>query len=216
MKPGRGIVLLGGGGHCEIVIDALRQCRRFMIEGILDPNPDLRSVSGIPVIGDDDCLLKIRSTVCPNAMITVGSVGFPAVRIRIAARLIELGFCCPSVIHPAARVAKTAIIEDGAFIAAGAIVNPYATVDAHAIVNTGSIIEHHCRIGRFVHIAPGAVVCGGVVVGDNTHIGANATVIEGRRIGSNALIGAGAVVVRDVPAGRKAFGNPCALKGRHE
>ncbi len=49
------------------------------------------------------------------------------------------------------------------------------------------------------HIAPGAVVCGQVVIGEETHIGAGAVVIQGMRIGSNVVIGAGAVVNRHVP-----------------
>lgn len=55
------------------------------------------------------------------------------------------------------------------------------------------MIYPHC------HIAPGAVLCGHVVVGEETHIGAGAVVVQGVRIGCNVVIGAGAVVTHHVP-----------------
>jgi len=211
----RGIVLVGGGGHCEAVIEALRASRRFTIRGIVDSNPEIKTVSGVPMIGGDECLAAIRKDICPHALITIGSVGHPTARRRLAELLRKLDFRCPAVVHPAACVARTAAVGEGAFVGKGAIVNAYARIGSHAIVNTGAIVEHHCSTGDFVHVAPGAVLCGGVFVGTNTHIGANATVIEGTRIGDNVLVGAGAVVVRDIPARRKAFGNPSTLRGWH-
>ena len=70
------------------------------------------------------------------------------------------------------------------------------------------MVEHECIIENFVHIAPGAVLTGNVIVGENTLIGANATILPGIKIGKNCIIGAGSVVVKDVCDNSVVKGNP--------
>jgi UDP-perosamine 4-acetyltransferase len=67
-------------------------------------------------------------------------------------------------------------------------------------------------VGEHVHIAPGAVLSGGVTVGPMTNVGTGATVIQGIRIGEGAVIGAGSVVVDDVPAYAQVAGVPAKEK----
>ena len=78
-------------------------------------------------------------------------------------------------------------------------------------MNTVSMIEHDCVIGDHSHVAPGAVLCGGVQVGQMTMVGAGAVVIPDVRVGDNALIGAGAVVTKDVPSNTVVVGNPARI-----
>lgn len=210
------IVLIGAGEHCEGIIDALLENKDYAIRGIIDSNPELKTLWGFPVIGSDACLPSLFKDNCKRAFIAVGSIGYPAARIRLAENADGIGFSFPPIIHPTAHVAKTARLGDGAFVAAGAIINSHAKIGSHAIVNTGAIVEHHCAVEDFAHLAPGAVLCGNVVVGINTHIGANATIIEGRQVGANVLVGAGAVVVTDIPEGWISFGNPSKPRGNHE
>ena len=56
-----------------------------------------------------------------------------------------------------------------------------------------------------MHIAPGAVLSGGVTVQDQVHIGTGASVIQGITIAARAIIGAGCVVTRDVAAGQTLY-----------
>jgi acetyltransferase-like isoleucine patch superfamily enzyme len=79
------------------------------------------------------------------------------------------------------------------------------------ICNTGCIIEHECIIGDFVHIAPGAVLCGNVSIGNGTFVGANSVIRQGISIGKNVTIGAGTVVTKDVPDQCRVAGNPQRL-----
>jgi UDP-perosamine 4-acetyltransferase len=50
------------------------------------------------------------------------------------------------------------------------------------------------------HIAPGAMLSGGVSTGSCVHIGTGAVIIQGVTIGDNSIIGAGALVTSDIPA----------------
>jgi acetyltransferase-like isoleucine patch superfamily enzyme len=70
------------------------------------------------------------------------------------------------------------------------------------------VIEHDVRIGQFVTVSPGAVVCGGTELGEGSVIGAGATIIEKVTIGAGSLVGAGALVLEDVEPNVVVVGNP--------
>ena len=82
--------------------------------------------------------------------------------------------------------------SDGAALLPGAVVNAAAHIGRGTIVNTNASVDHDCRIGDFVHIAPGVAICGGVTIGDLTLIGVGARILPGITIGARAVIGAGA------------------------
>lgn len=82
-------------------------------------------------------------------------------------------------------------------------------VGRHTHVEFNAVIAHGCRIGDYVTICPGAVLCGEVTVEDDVFIGAGAVIIHGGiTVGQGAVIGAGAVVLADVAPGATMVGNP--------
>jgi sugar O-acyltransferase (sialic acid O-acetyltransferase NeuD family) len=194
-----GVIVIGGGGHGRVVIEALRR-DGVAIAGVIDP---ARAVSallpeGVPWLGGDEVLAQYPADQCRLAN-GVGSIGDDA-RRRVFERMKAAGYGFTRVLHPAATIAFIGVsLSEGCQIMAGAVVQPGARIGADAIVNTRASVDHDCIIGDHVHIASGAVLCGDVVVGEDTHIGAGAVVIQGRRIGAGCLIGAGATVLRDVP-----------------
>jgi len=113
-----------------------------------------------------------------------------------------------TVIHQFSSVSPSANLGDGVFINAGVVVNALVEVKEGSICNSSCLIEHECIIGRYAHVAPGAVLAGGVTVGDYSFIGANSVIRQGIKIGSNVIIGAGAVVVKDIPDNSIIIGNP--------
>ena len=193
------IVLIGGGGHCGVVIDVLNKCKELAIYGIVDSKLTKDdSLLGYPVIGGDDILPKLFTAGIRKAFIAVGSVGNCDVRKRIYDNLNKIGFEMPAIVHPQAIVAQDVIIGKGVFIAAGAVIGPRVKIGNNAIINTSSSIDHDCCISDFVHIAPGVTLCGGVKVGQETHIGVGAKVVQYINIGNNCMIKAGVIVKRDV------------------
>lgn len=193
----REIVLIGGGGHAKVVIDAIKCGREFNIYGIVDRRLKKgESVLGIRVIGDDAVLPEVFKKGIKHAFIGVGSVGDCKIRKKIYDNLKKIGFCLPIIIHPKAVVSKAVELGEGTFVAAGAVINPGTEIGRNVIVNTRSSIDHDCSIGNFVHIAPGATLSGEVKVGDETHVGTGASVIQGIRIGKRNMIPAG-YAVRD-------------------
>ncbi len=205
-----GILLIGGGGNCKSVLDTILSLNEYEEIGIIDKQRKGK-LFGVPMLGTDDDLPRLREEGWSKAVVSVGSVGDTTLRRRFFSMLSELGFSFPVIIDPTAAVSSNAEIGEGTFIGKKAIVNAGSVIGPVCIINSGAIVEHDCCVGAFSHISVGAVLCGGTVVGSDSHIGAGSTVRQQIRIGSSVMIGAGSVVVKDVPDGAKAFGNPCRV-----
>jgi sugar O-acyltransferase (sialic acid O-acetyltransferase NeuD family) len=206
------ILIIGGGDHARVVMDAIRAADEYTLAGIIDVTCRAGdAVEGVPVIGTDDDLPRLRAEGADACVIAIGSVGDAGPRVRAAAAAREAGLRLVTVIHPSATVSDLATLADGVFVGAGAIIGTGATVGECAIVNTGAIVDHDCRIGAFAHLAPGAALSGRVTVGECAHVGTGASVANGMTIGADSIVGAGSVVVRDIVDGVVAYGNPCTV-----
>jgi len=200
------IVILGGGGHSKVLVDAIASSGKYKVKGILDPCLRKGSkAAGCLVLGNDAALKGMKG-VCVT--IGVGTVKASAKRKDMQRKASKSGFCLPPIAHARAYIAKTAKLGDGSQVLTGAVVNPGARIGAGAIINTKAIIEHDCSVGAYSHVASGAILGGGVKTGECCHIGMGAKILQGVKIGKNATVGAGAVVIRDVPAGRTVAGIP--------
>lgn len=211
---GKKILLLGGGGHCKSVIDSLLALGIYECIGIVEKDKNTKnSVLGIPVVGVDDDLGCLKSKGYTDAFVTLGSIGNITHRERLALLIEGFGFNIPNIIDQTAIIGSDVRLGKGVFIGKGTIVNVGSSISDYSIINSGGLIEHDCKIGSFVHVAPGAVLCGEVTVGENTHIGAGAIIKQQLQIGSSAVIGMGSVVIDSIPDNSLSFGNPCRVRG---
>ncbi|MSP14669.1 MAG: acetyltransferase [Chloroflexi bacterium] len=126
----------------------------------------------------------------------------------------ELGMRFATVIHPTARISRTAVIGEGTIISAGALIAGYTEIGRHVIINRGAMIGHHTKIGDLANIAPGANLAGLVTVGKYTWVGLGAIVLERLNIGEQSIVGAGALVTHDVPDRVKVVGAPARIVER--
>lgn len=192
------LVIVGGGGHAKVVINIVQKLASYRILGYTDLK-DNGSVLGVPFLGGDEALAQLaagRKKLC--AVLAVGQVGLGMVRYELYRRLRALGLCFPPLISPDAIVSKHATCGDGTVVMDGAVINAGASTGIGSIVNTNSTIEHDSIVSDWVHVAPGATICGGVTIGKFSMVGSGATVIEGIEIAAGCIIGAGAAVVRSV------------------
>jgi len=207
LKPD--IVLVGGGGHCKVVISIIKKLDTFNITGISDLKENLgKEVLGIETRYTDDQLEELHDKGIKYAFVTLGSVGNPDNRIRLFEKLKQIGFEIPVIISKDAIVDESVETEEGTVIMPGAIINPGAKIGKNCIINTGAIIDHDCMIGDHVHIAPGVTLSGSVRIGSGSHIGTGASVIHGIEIGSRVIVGAGSVVVNTIQDNKKVMGVP--------
>lgn len=197
-------LLIGGGGHCRSVLASLRRAKSDVI-GIIDPGLEKGSlIDGVPVLGDDSHAEKFKDQAL--VLITVGSVGSNAVRVKLFQAYRKSGFSFGTLVDPSARVTENVTIGGGTVILASVIVNTGAKIGANCILNTGTIVEHECQVGDHAHIACGAILCGTVRVDMGAFVGAGATVRQGAKVGESAVVGAGSVILKDVPAAATVFG----------
>lgn len=211
--PNFSLLVLGAGGHGQVVASALLQAGRQVI-GFLDADRALWGTSRIdlPVIGDDACLQNFS----PDNVRLVNGIGstlLPQLRRSIFEYQKAKGFVFESVIHPYACISPGVELSEGVQIMAGAVIQVGARIGSNVIVNTGAIIDHDCVIGSHTHVAPGVILSGGVTIGCNCHIGAGAVMIQALELGDNSVVGAGAVVIRTHAPSSRLVGVPAKMMG---
>jgi UDP-perosamine 4-acetyltransferase len=165
-------------------------------------------VLGVPVVGDDARLEKVRREGIDHVAVALGD---NALRQSLGDRAVQLGFALATAVSTRTSISPTARLGEGVVVLAGAVVNADAVVERLAIVNSGAVVEHDVRLGAAAHLGPGGILAGGVEVGERAFVGAGATVIPGVKIGRDARIGAGDCVVDGIPAGVLALGVPARV-----
>lgn len=195
------VVVFGAGGHARVVIDCL-QDKGVTVAGVFDAKPVKSENSlGAPYLGNYD------SGVAQDLPMII-AIGDNLSR-KMLSEKSEHKFA--TAIHPSASVSPNAIVSEGTMILHRAILQTRAIVGKHVILNTGSQVDHDCVLGAFVHIGPGAVLCGSVTVGEGALVGAGAVVTPGINIGNWAIVGAGAVVIENVPDHATVVGSPARI-----
>ena len=193
-----GIFILGGGGHARSCIDVIEAEGSYAIAGIVAPETE--PVMGYAHLGDDSNLGEVVGRY-KNALIGIGQVRSPHVRISLYKRLKDIGAVLPTIISPKAYASPRATIADGTIVMHGAVVNAGAIVGSNCIINSLALVEHDAMIADHCHISTGARINGGVQVGSGTFIGSGAIIHEGISIGSHCIVAAGSLVREKLESG---------------
>lgn len=201
------VILIGGGGHANSVIDSIISENKYEIYGIIDNNLEVGfDINGVKVLGCDDKLENIYRIGVEKAFISIGSIGNTRIRENLARKLEKIGFKFINVIDKTAIISDNVDLGEGIFIGKGVIINTGCIIMNHAIINTGVIIDHDCIISEFVHLSPRTTLAGNVFIGKTTHIGIASTVIQGIKIGENSIIGAGSIILSNIKDNSRKFG----------
>lgn len=198
------VVILGAGGHAQVVADILWRMRDagqdVLPVAYLDDDVALHGQTflNVPVLGATEKLAEVEHEA------VVVAIGNGRIRQQLFTTLQQQGEQFVIARHPTAVIARDVQIGLGSMICANVVVNTGAVIGQNVILNTACTVDHHNRIGDHAHIAPGAHLGGDVQVGEGTLVGIGAIVLPQRRIGRWATIGGGAVIVRDVEAGATA------------
>jgi sugar O-acyltransferase (sialic acid O-acetyltransferase NeuD family) len=189
------ILLIGGGGHCKSVIDVIEQEGRFNIVGIVE-KPDFleTDVLGYQIIGNDSDLGDLAKKY-EYALITVGQIKSPSLRIKLFDLATKAGFTLPNIISPNAYVSKHSSIGKGVVVMHNAIVNANASIEDNCIINSKALIEHDCLISKNCHISTNVTINGGVTVESGCFIGSGAITKELITISEDSFIKAGSLVI---------------------
>jgi sugar O-acyltransferase (sialic acid O-acetyltransferase NeuD family) len=188
------IVLIGGGSHCKSVIDVIEQEGKFEIVGILDKPENVGvKVLNYSVIGSDKDIESFAKEY-QYALVTIGQIYSPLLRIKLFELANKAGFKLPSIISPNAYVSKHSMIGDGTVVMHNAVVNANSSIGDNCIINSKSLVEHDCLISKHCHISTSATINGGVIIEEGCFIGSNVATKEFIKIKKNSFIKAGSFV----------------------
>ena len=194
------MILLGAGGHAKVLLSLIKAAG-YDVLGVCAPELREEGVDtwrGIPVLDTDDNLTAFD----PERVAVVNGVGDQRVRQKLYEQLKVLGYYFPPLIHPRAYVDPTVKLDEGVQVMAGAVIQSDTHVGQNVIINTQASVDHDCIIEDHVHLGPGAVLCGHVLVKKGAFIGSGASVVIGIQIGEYAIMGAGVSIVRNIEPGR--------------
>jgi acetyltransferase EpsM len=208
MSTEKSLVLIGGGEHaCVVVEAAIMSVEEWKVLGYFDELecPEITKRFGVTRLGGD-AALRNHSRI--QAVLGFGALKSRENRARAVERLDNLVGGWGTVTHRAAFVSPTASVGPGTVIMASAVIQTGARVGSHCVINSGAIIEHDVVVEDFAQIAPGVTIGGGASVGREAYVGLGASIRDHVRVGSRSIVGMGAVVVRDVSAEATVRGVP--------
>jgi sugar O-acyltransferase (sialic acid O-acetyltransferase NeuD family) len=206
-------VIWGCAGHAKVLAAMVRQ-RNGRVEALFDRSDVASVLTGVPVyMGLAGFARWADGAAALDEVSGLAAIGGSRGRDRLAVQALfrRYGLRLSAIVHADASVCETARVGAGTQILAHAVVAADAVVGDACILNHRASVDHECRVGDGAHLAPGATLCGLVVLEPNVMIGAGAVVLPRLRIGENSLVGAGAVVTRDGPANTVVVGNPARV-----
>lgn len=190
------IFIYGASGHGKVILDIF-QTQGIPIAGFIDDDISKTEFVGLPVF-------RYEQVYDVSANIVMG-IGINRIRKSIVGKISNPII---NAIHPSSVISEHSIIGLGTVIMQMAVVQSGAKIGRNCIINTKASVDHDCIIGDFVHISPGATLCGNVTIGDLTWVGAGTIIIQGITVGKNVTIGAGSVIIKDIPDNVTVLGNP--------
>lgn len=195
------ILLVGAGGHARACIDVIEQEGSFVVAGLVGlPHEVGTRMLGYSVLGTDADLPALLGDYA-HALITVGQIKTPELRMHLFDLLHHSGCTLPVIVSPCAYVSPHAALGAGTIVMHGAVVNAGAVVGRNCIINSQSLVEHDAVIADHCHIATAVAINSGVHIGTGTFIGSNSSVRQSINIGKHCLIGMGQRVLADCEAG---------------
>lgn len=194
------LLLLGDGGHADVLSDAVGQgiVARVIAPGEVPPSGSYIEES--EALGYDTSSCEILNGI--------GFLGGVNVRRQVYQLFVEGGFRFRTVIDRSSIVRGGVELGNGAQVLVGAILNTGSQVGQNSIINSAAVVEHHVRVGAHSHVAPNATLCGEASIGDSVMIGAGSVVLPGVSLPAGTVVGAGAVVTRSWPTAEVLVGIP--------
>jgi len=201
------IILVGYSGHAFVVAETLLE-NNYDIIGYTALKKSNNNPFNLNYLGNE----MSESLDNENNYSYALGIGNNLIRTKISTFLRSKNQLLINVISKSSNISKNSILGNGIFISKNVIVNFLCSIGDNVILNSSCIVEHESIISKGVHVGPGSVICGNVIIGEDSFVGANSTIKNNIKIGKNVVIGAGSVVVKDVKDNSIIYGNPATLR----
>ena len=191
------IVLLGAGGNCLDIFEALNEIGEYEICGYINhvEDPFLKNQLDLNYIGTEK---DLDLTTLEGLIITFAGIGKNINARKLAYEKYKN--YSPSLLFKDSSISKSCKISDkGVIIFGQTVIKSFTNIQDNVFVNSGTIIGHHVEIKKNTVISLGVLIGGRATIGEEVFIGMGAKIFQGIKIGKGAIIAAGAIVRKDVP-----------------
>lgn len=203
------VILYGAGGMAREVAALIEDINKvspsWNILGFIDDfkGKSGETINGYKILGDHTVLKNYLESV--NLAIAVGD---PAAREKIFDKIKPYPMKYPILVHPSARVARSALIGEGSIISMDCIVQVNAKIGSRVFLNMRTVLGHDVVVQDFSSFMVNCIVSGNVIIKKGAFLGSNCVIMEKRVIGEGAKVSMGAVVSFDVEDGHVAMSRP--------
>jgi UDP-perosamine 4-acetyltransferase len=132
------VIIIGAGGHAKVVIEMIRTEGKYQIAGCTARSGSGFILDNVVILGTDDVLSGPLLKGARKAFIAIGD---NYLRLRLLAKVSEMGFELINAVSPNAVVSPSATLDRGVAIMAGAVIN------ASAHIGNGCNYQHECERG---------------------------------------------------------------------
>lgn len=207
------LVIIGTGGNSVDITEMIEEIsesgsEQFEILGYLDDNEQLHHtfINNYEVLGNISKAKLFSKDI--KFVFTIGSEKSFKKREKIFASLEIDENRVVSIIHPTARISKSAKIGVGSIIFPNVVVCSNVIMEDFCIILSNSVINHDCYLGKYSILASSVNLAGGVHIESVCYIGASASIKNQITVKTGTLIGMGSVILRNTNSHSVIVGNP--------
>lgn len=196
----KNIYILGNGQFANFTFHLIKDLKKYKFSGyIIKENTKKKFF-----FEEKFFLKKKRNLIFP-------AIGNLNLRLKVIKKIIDSKNIIPNIIHPSARINKSAKFKS-IMATYNSFISNNVSIGDYSIIGTGSFIHHDTIVGKNCLIGGGTHIGAGVTVGDNVLFGIGSSVASKKiKIGNNSIIASGASILSDIPPNYLAIGNPAKL-----
>lgn len=153
------LLILGAGGHGQVVKETAYAMHTFNKIDFLDDNSD-KSIGKL-----SDYIKYINDY--KYAFVAIGN---NEIRMKYLKSLIEVGYTIPILIHPSVYASHSSRIGLGTILLPKSVIHTNVIIGKGCILSIGVLVDHDCIISDGVHLNTGAIVKASTKVEKNKKI----------------------------------------------
>ena len=127
------------------------------------------------------------------------AIGDVAGRRKVAESILSRGGKFLTLIHPSAKVFRTATLGQGVIVFPFAYVGADAVVGDFCLINSYAGCGHDVKLGAFSEQCPYSALSGGVETGEECFFGVHAVVAPKTKLGNRVIISQGSALQKSQP-----------------
>lgn len=204
------LIIVGAGGFARELLQWVKDINkienRWVIKGFIDDNPN--ALKGY------DCDFQVIGNIqdwkpSENEEFAL-AIAAPKIKEKVVKILKSKNARFADIIHPNARICEFSIHGEGIVMYPGSALCPNSKV-GNFVTLLSSPIPHDAVVGDYATISSHCGITRGNYIGRRSFLGDHVSIMPEKKIGDDAYVGIGSVVIRNVPSGKKVFGNPAKV-----